>query len=91
MIVRLSDKMANLILGIEGDSTIVDDSRPAVWDGERLVRAPAARPSDISHLLPYVPGWLSEMAADGTTMFVDPAEFASLDYELRQQFDVIKY
>ena len=92
MIVRMQDKLANLLLGTEEeDSPIVDESRMAVWDGNKLVHPPAPRPDDISHLIPYVPDWMLDEVSIGTTMFVDPVEFAELDYELQQQFDVLKY
>lgn len=94
MIIRIQDSLANLILGVPPEDTPLvdrDDSRVATWDGKRLILSPGLPENNLDSLLPLVPDWMREMVVDGTTLFVDPIEFANLDYELKEYIDIIQY
>lgn len=93
MIVRVEDKLANLVLGVEGPEPMADNtaSEMAVWDGEKLVRIPQKPSEDLSYLRASIPPWLEEMLLQGTMLCIDHQDWIELGPDVQQYIEVIKY
>lgn len=91
MIVRADQQLSDAILGTPEDGPIAEASCWSVWDGQGLTRIPSNHKEDQSYLKDIAPEWLVEMLVEGSTLFLSPEDYASLDYEIQKHMDIIRY
>ena len=79
MIVKASDSLRRAVF------------RPA--EESRIVPLPGAVPqkTDLMHLVPMMPDWLTAMLADGSTLIVDGDDWRELPFEVKSHMEVLSW
>jgi hypothetical protein len=58
---------------------------------QAILGIPVKPKDDVSHLLPYVPSWLSEFAPENDVILIGKEEFQALPAELLPEIEVLHF